>query len=478
MQTRGFTLIEVMISLALAMMVILITAATFRMASQAIARARAMSVENRMLRLGMTLAIDDADYWRSYGDPRLPYDKAFMQEQNPSLVSGNAPRIAPMRRVTFSKSTAVNDVSTTGYDNTARLTPGSRTTEAAYGKLVNPNALLIHDPRAWYRGHHYNDADPNFAFVDDKSSAGPVAWPFSKLRGSSPYQATPWGPGQLWGPYHLVANTDMSDSDHAPTSVQQRQIAMARPNLQHRLFQRLGEFGMLMYMPKGTPISTSDRNGYPPDFNSVPTHPRQTTDLKNYRVGYQLRTTSRYANSTYGARWASGLMDAEQYTCLLGFAPESSGWETRAQTLFFDPTDYPSREVINEPYTAVHNNERGDRAWYKQAGLTVHLPFNRSTRMGGFASSGMDRASLNSQARSLDYLTKPDDAPILSTTSLRFNKLKGSDLALQRVMVDNVETGQLIMITFSALGTTYRGARQHYRVAGEALGYDMGDWYE
>ncbi|MDA3961925.1 MAG: hypothetical protein PF961_14135 [Planctomycetota bacterium] len=482
MPRNALSLIEVLIALALSMMIILISAGAFRLASRAISEARAMSVENRLLGLGMHQALDDLDYWRNYADPQLPYDKAFLQEQGTSTVtiSGQsyAPRIAPMRRVTFSRRTDNNSFATTGYDVSPRQTAGSRTNTPAYGVLTNPTCFLPHDPRSWYRGHRYPSREPTQAQAGTYAGSQDL-YPFTRnLLGKSSYynrsntqfaQAF-FEPSQMWGPYHLIASTDMLDNDHAGQDLAQRQTAASLPNFTHRLFQRLDDFGCAMYLPHGSSSLVMDRNGRTPSYDSVPTHPLQTSYQKAFRVNNYIRSESRSGNADFAARFSAGVVDYQAWTGVRAIA--NTG-------LFYDPTDYPVREIFNEALRTVHNNDEGDRAWMGTAAMTVHLPYNRATRFGGFKGSpSPDQSSYNSQSRPMDYVNRPAGVPILSHTSLRFSNYLGGDIALQRVMVDDPDSGESLILSFSAFGTNYRGARQHYRVAGAALGYDMGDWYE
>jgi prepilin-type N-terminal cleavage/methylation domain-containing protein len=66
---RGFTLIELMIAIGLAIMIIYAATAGVRMANQSITIANRMAIENTMMRAGYYIAVDEADTWRHYDDP-------------------------------------------------------------------------------------------------------------------------------------------------------------------------------------------------------------------------------------------------------------------------------------------------------------------------------------------------------------------------------------------------------------------------
>lgn len=75
--TAGFTLIEMMVSIALASILILCAVTCFRMISKAVSTANAINTENSMLRTGMELALLDVDYWQSHANERPPYNKGW-----------------------------------------------------------------------------------------------------------------------------------------------------------------------------------------------------------------------------------------------------------------------------------------------------------------------------------------------------------------------------------------------------------------
>ncbi len=66
---RGFTLIEMLIAIALSMAVILTAVAGVRMGAQSIAVANRLATENSLMRAGYMMAVHEADYWQSYDQP-------------------------------------------------------------------------------------------------------------------------------------------------------------------------------------------------------------------------------------------------------------------------------------------------------------------------------------------------------------------------------------------------------------------------
>lgn len=65
-RSRAFTLLELMIAVALASMIVYTAVAAFRVASQSMTVAKRLSVENNMLRAGYYAALEELDFWDLY----------------------------------------------------------------------------------------------------------------------------------------------------------------------------------------------------------------------------------------------------------------------------------------------------------------------------------------------------------------------------------------------------------------------------
>ncbi|MBA3936046.1 MAG: hypothetical protein H0X38_01160 [Planctomycetes bacterium] len=70
--TAAFTLIEMMIAIALGMLIILTAVAGFRTASTAVTSANRLSLENNLLRAGYWEAQNQLDFWTNLDDPNHP----------------------------------------------------------------------------------------------------------------------------------------------------------------------------------------------------------------------------------------------------------------------------------------------------------------------------------------------------------------------------------------------------------------------
>jgi prepilin-type N-terminal cleavage/methylation domain-containing protein len=72
---RGFSLIELMIALALGLVIVFTAFAGFRVASQVVTLSFRLSTENALVRAGMHSAYDELDFWKTYDDPDVPANR-------------------------------------------------------------------------------------------------------------------------------------------------------------------------------------------------------------------------------------------------------------------------------------------------------------------------------------------------------------------------------------------------------------------
>ena len=75
--SAGYTLVEMAIAIFIGSIIILSAVTCFRVVTKTIASVNALSTENSLLRTGMQLALQDADYWHSEADSNMPYNKGW-----------------------------------------------------------------------------------------------------------------------------------------------------------------------------------------------------------------------------------------------------------------------------------------------------------------------------------------------------------------------------------------------------------------
>jgi prepilin-type N-terminal cleavage/methylation domain-containing protein len=81
MRTKAFTLVELMIAMALATVLCVAAYATVRMCTQAVATVNRLSLENNLMRTGLLTALDELDSWKSYDDPDKPNAERPLHDQ-------------------------------------------------------------------------------------------------------------------------------------------------------------------------------------------------------------------------------------------------------------------------------------------------------------------------------------------------------------------------------------------------------------
>jgi prepilin-type N-terminal cleavage/methylation domain-containing protein len=146
---KGFSLIEVLIAVALGALLLLVAANVFRTATLTMSTLNVLAEENCMIRAGYFTAINEVDYWHTEANPAFPYLRGHAIEvadnpDNPDEADSiyGARPFAPVEW-----SDSLDDPH-------------------------NPNWKQPHDPRAFYR----NNLTPNvvsgsFQMLDRKKSA-------------------------------------------------------------------------------------------------------------------------------------------------------------------------------------------------------------------------------------------------------------------------------------------------------------------
>lgn len=123
---RGLTLIEITVAMAVGLVLLATAASAMRVSMQTITKANRLSLENRMLRLGIVGALNEADFWTTYDDL---YDNTKQPLRGASLP--------------FNESVVINRAGAVGASGAATL--------------VTPDLSLVHRPETWWRGMGYYD---------------------------------------------------------------------------------------------------------------------------------------------------------------------------------------------------------------------------------------------------------------------------------------------------------------------------------
>lgn len=208
---HAFTLIEVLLALALSLVILLMAVTAVRTAYQVMREIRSLAEENDRLVDGWFLASNDVDFWHSHADPEFPYLKGPMSDAVTMAGSTNNPYDKrPFRRLEFTAETAPLE--------------------------------LPHQSPSWYRGGLVTGVMPLGRMAPEWKLA--VQW--QTVRDASAaviYQEKDlfqmpagWAPWHLQGDYASIANVTLPGAQAT----------------QWRLFKQLGHLGVAAYMPPGT----------------------------------------------------------------------------------------------------------------------------------------------------------------------------------------------------------------------------------
>lgn len=236
----GFTLIEMMLAITMGTLVIYVAMAGIRTLSQSITAANRLALENGIIRTGVTIALENSDFWLDHDLPH-PLDVALDQPLRGTALDNATP--TPAERglpfTPFADSQAV-----TGYRTPSASSP-SIPAPTGVSQIVlnglNENASGW-DPNAW---HPAEARGWNWGNLVERTP-----------RHSGPSNRTvPTLKYKIFGHYDSVASTDPTLSTH---HWQQRQM--------DGLLRSLGSYGLFDYLPANTglmiyqKISSTDMN--------------------------------------------------------------------------------------------------------------------------------------------------------------------------------------------------------------------------
>ncbi len=175
MPHRAFTIVELLIAIALGAVLIYTAAAGLRSAAQAVTTANRLSTDNALMRAGFAAAHEELDFWTSLDDPADPGRQALRP------VAGG--RGLPFSRMSaaFPVIGAVPRFPARGADEgwvadvapRAEAAPGDDAWEADVG--WDPSvAWAAHDRRTWFRGNLAEKLPRGNYGLDPRRSAPPL----------------------------------------------------------------------------------------------------------------------------------------------------------------------------------------------------------------------------------------------------------------------------------------------------------------
>ncbi len=449
MHSKGFTLIEMMLALAIGTIVLLVAFAAFRTVSQAIGLANRLSGENGLMRKGMLAMLDEVDFWEGWDSP----DGDGAPADNGRGLRGTAANGLPGFE---SKGTSFSRL---GMPFTPFRDMDAVTDLDGTNQPFKKNASSGDAARGWNQDLHWSAADERTWFQGN--------WAQRAERSD-----------QRFGRYGMITNTRKSVLLGDPDGISVRNqppltacffpgwpmpettgtygattaVHTWRENQMRGLLATLGKAGLVEYMPSNTFFGSygtyvrSNRNpsislldesmvnlvwgNY--DFPTMTYNATRATALG-------LFPRSVYASSIDRTRWR---MTWGGDFNVLGFGPgEWRDWDTAHETNDSVPVQMMAL------WHRVQFNDVGLVAWNRQG---YYQGVTRDRTNAFLGASTLVRPMME---------RKPSDMPDVNLTITRY-LAAGHLVNTCTVRWANRQTGQLSSLTFNALGTTLRGARQ------------------
>lgn len=525
----AFTLVEVLIAMAISMVIVLTAVAAFRVVLSAMDKANTLSVQNGLLRVGFQDSIEDVDFYHSEADDKPPYGKGFTRvrtkvENDPATKESDTRIRRHFQPVRFMRETDPDALPFQSAD------PAVPEYTMAWDRVVNPGTLLAHDPRSIDRSHLYPNTPPNggYRFVDprfvhgdyrlvaatDMRDADPATSPAGAVvKDSTPRLANPKYPVGLPATVprdmdaRFVATTpkitldiDLLSTVNAPVRTGYNHTI---PLLAWQVFNRLSLLGMTEYTSNGYNVFIQDQDGNEPHPNWRSTGAQvYYTSPRGFDNGPGART------SLPGIWWRSARTGTRDVANFLGCnLREGTTWSLPSFPVLAAPiggeNGYDRQNVVLQMimegnttgtdtarywmgWSGGQNTgdvARNDRHWTSR---TVRLPYNLTDgeRSMYTAASWLDHGGMMTphyQPKALDLETKPGKYPLLTTTIMRYHRLGGiGSVTVTTSAIEDQITGTRIELVCVPLGTSFRGARQHWRLysPGYAEPNAIGDFYD
>ena len=515
-----------MVAITISTILLLMAMMAFRSISHAIAAGNELSIQNSMLLMGWRAALDDADYYRSYADANPPYNKGFMRVRTSRTQDGSTPMDQGFLRRPFQPiqfGTLTDPDAAKPFDSTV-YTQTSSAYYTADKIVMNPEVLQAHDPRSidrsgiWCNMTSNNDAyryiSPMFVHGDTRyASCTDMRW--------SPMQVSPLFPtgyptGTMSYPVDLsgaVNPTVGNFTETIPNFNLRPSINMALPLIEYQLFSRLSLFGATDYTSMGYNIYYQDQNGNGPGnqqgwatSNLVGTSPipfpdgGPMTEFYSSLVwpgaggGYLWRTdflADRDYSNFFGMDffpdlsegcWALGLanvLSTTPGTALVG----GGGFDGNSPMVrLIDYNRAAIGALSGNVVTASSNQEwnfngaidtqqgdvaRNDRNYRSR---TVRLPYNitdgesANIYLPSVQYYMWGQTSPSYTPAPLDYDSKPPQYPSMETTMLRYFRAGGQGQLIVTTASIQMPNGTRIDLPCTPYTTSYRGARQHWRL--------------
>ena len=423
----GFTLIELMISVSLGMLIVYVATSGLRTAAQSISRAQKLAAENAVIRAGMSLALAETDFWLSHdnpydctdGNPATPGTETSLR----NFITVNS-RIQGLPFTPMKANTDFNSGLTT-----SKITAGnfsqiqSSLTNVQLNKLKqssrwDQNGFMAHDPRSWSWANLAERVPVKS--VRETDANGPVIGNNGKVERKSDPSLTVNSvlKRQLFGAYSLFAATGVDGQPWQNNQLEQ-------------LKWTLGSYGMLEYIPANTPLATYSN--------------KAKTPTPMWLISPEWCYTGGMKGKHYYLGADGGVNGVHQANDIMGIT---------TGPLYSLANPYKLNTTADQSLVARDLNDLVEVSSKKYWS-------NIRAGAGGTGEGQLEDmlAEVDTQRPWLDSTTAPEIWPQLRVSSMRHVRT-GQFICLNRITwIDNL-TGKETEFSFTAFGSTLRGARQ------------------
>lgn len=512
----AFTLLELLVGIALGSLILLVAIATVRTASSAMQSINRTSAENAAMYIAWHSSFDDVDFWRSHADTRFPYGKRFMSDN-----TGELTQYRPFRPWDIPDG---ND----GTSNfTAAINPSSW--HATHISGATPDVISLQP------GRYPTGGDPSvyslssssalslrwFQFIlvttgPDPISDLPLIGPSHNQHGNivmqapdEPYQVSARGAFLLpagWDPWHITGSySSIANIGNHAGQKQQWETFRSIGHLGTNSYLEPGSMNLIATAPTNRALLTDRSIVYPSDltqsqrelnWGEIPFGLRSQphlTDANDDDSGHYLRGLPGPAqsvtimpsivrhlfrvkpgNNTHGLKdveWHSTSSsryggNLRQFGMDLDLATATwvqfSGPPITPMTMY-----YPNRLKRDgnnwdaTPLLSDFNLDPMRTAWVDPGRAATRMELRNRQAMSERIASRTSHVPLLPSDSDAPGIKVGNNIPRVSHQIAR-SRLRARDLTEISISVQGPDGARPIRLHFRALGTTYRGARQHW----------------
>ncbi|MDA3960533.1 MAG: type II secretion system protein [Planctomycetota bacterium] len=482
MRRCGFTLIELIIAMALGIAVLFVATAAVRMAMQTMQAANRLSVQNQVMRTGFLLANEEIDFWTGFDEP------VASSQPLRGTVDRGLGRTGPdtTYALPFTELTAIpppNELASGGRGFAVDSIDPLVYRETVFRDTAHGGSLLLkdrqrgfdqrpyqaNDPRRWYRGQimepdsgerkcgryglvSNRHLGPVLGFGDDHRALGN----FSQRVPRDGHKAP--GVQILTGPYGPYGGLDW---DLGSGGALKARTFTWYENQTVYAFEALGTYGMFDYLPSNHWYRSYGGSGYIEANGGTPEGDYAT----GIASGTIAPVVDRYVR-----------IDERPDLRFRGFITNANEpWYVEYQSLGRDPSTFATSfgSVALNDWFAFQIGKDANGTAYSQSSMIwrSHRSLAGPERhwfeyVGGLRETTWVRNLL---------ADRPSEWPALRM-ELQRGVLRGRQFNLARVRWTDLQSNEEQEVVVTSLGTSFRGARQQRaRGGGWAAWYAPGD---